>query len=335
MMRQRRKPFSAHIKSGPWQLWLFAAAFLLLTTVFPPFSALASEGLSSVRGAAVSAGAGPIAAGAAPAPVSVASDLASGKERVFDGAGLFQEKEKEAMEEAIASMREEMNMDVVIVTTADAEGRSAGQYAENFYVDGNFGTGKDYSGVLFLIDMDNRELYIAPVGTMNRFLTDKRWNAILDDAYAGASAGEYGASAEAFLSGVRKYYAAGIPGGQYNYDRDTGKISVYRSIRWYEAAVALAVALFAASVPCISVLHRYSMKKERDRAENYLKAYRADCSFQFSANADHLINKTVTHVIIPRNNSGGGRSGGGGSSSGRSTTHSSGGRSFGGGGRKF
>ena len=77
------------------------------------------------------------------------------------------------------------------------------------------------------------------------------------------------------------------------------------------------------------------MKKERRQAENYLKAYRADCRFRFSANTDNLVNKTVTHIVIPKNTSSGHSGGGGGSSSGRSTTHSSGGRSYGGGGRKF
>lgn len=266
---------------------------------------------------------------------SESGDLADGTTRVFDGAGLFTESERTSMEEEIASMRRDMNMDVVIVTTDDAEGKTAENYSEDFYINGNFGTGKEYSGVLFLIDMDNRELYLTPVGTMNRFLTDKRWNSILDDAYEGASNGDYAASAQVFLDGVRKYYAAGIPGGQYNYDRDTGKISVYRSIRWYEAVIALAVALAAAIGPCAAVMNRYAMKKEHRQAGNYLKAYRADCSFRFSANTDNMVNKTVTHVIIPKNNSGGGHSGGGSSSSGRSTTHSSGGRSFGGGGRKF
>lgn len=266
---------------------------------------------------------------------SETGDLADGKTRVFDNAGLFTESERASMEENIASMRKDMNMDVVIVTTDDAEGKTAESYSEDFYINGNFGTGKEYSGVLFLIDMDNRELYLTPVGTMNRFLTDKRWNSILDDAYEGASNGDYAASAQSFLDGVRRYYAAGIPGGQYNYDRDTGKISIYRSIRWYEAVIALAVALAAAIGPCAAVMSQYAMKKERRQAGNYLKAYRADCSFRFSANTDNMINKTVTHVIIPKNNSGGGHSGGGSSSAGRSTTHSSGGRSFGGGGRKF
>lgn len=264
------------------------------------------------------------------------SASSSEETRVFDGAGLFSAQEIENFESQIQALRNEMNMDVVLVTASSAEGKSAQEYAEDFYINGGYGTGKEYSGVLFLIDMDNRELYILPVGVMNRFLTDKRWNAILDDAYDGASNGDYNASVESFLNGVEQYYKAGIPGGQFNYDKETGNISVYRSIRWYEAAFAFFVALFAAGISVNAVKAQYSMKKERGRAANSLLAYRADCQFMCTEQEDMLINKAVTFVMIPRN-PGGGRGGGGGdfSSGGRSTTHSSSGRTMGGGGRKF
>lgn len=264
------------------------------------------------------------------------SAAGSGETRVFDEAGLFSGEETDELETQIQSLKQEMNMDVVIVTTDEAGGKSAGGYAEDFYIDGGFGVGKDYSGVLFLIDMDNREIYILPVGNMNRFLTDERWNAILDDAYDAVSTMDYGACVQSFLTGVARYYEAGIPGGQYNYDKETGKISVYRSIKWYEAALAVLVGLIAAGVSCVGVVRQYSMKKERGSAKNSLMAYRADCQFRYSDQAENLVGKTVTHVIIPRNN-GGGRGGGGGgfSSGGRSTTHSSSGRTMGGGGRKF
>ena len=255
--------------------------------------------------------------------------------RVYDDAGLFSQEETERFETQIQAMRKEMNMDVVIVTTDQAGGKTAGEYAEDYYISGSFGVGKDYNGVLFLIDMDNREMYILPVGTMNRFLTDKRWNSILDDAYNEISSQNYGACAQSFLDGVTKYYRAGIPGGQYNYDKETGKISVYRSIRWYEAALAALVGLMAAAIACGGVVSRYSMKKERGWARNSLMAYRAGCQFRYSDQSDNLINKTVTFAIIPRNQGNGGHGGGGLSSGGRSTTHTSSGRTMGGGGRKF
>ncbi|WP_313153810.1 TPM domain-containing protein [Lacrimispora sp.] len=259
----------------------------------------------------------------------------SGEKRVYDEARLFSREETEALESQIQALRKEMNMDVVITTTDRAGGKTAGEYAEDFYIRGAFGVGKDYSGALFLIDMDNREIYILPVGKMNRFLTDKRWNSILDAAYEEVSGQNYVACAGSFLDGVAKYYKAGIPGGQYNYDKETGKISVYRSIRWYEAALAALIGLIAAAAACGGVTSRYSMKKERGGARNSLMAYRANCQFRYSDQYDHLVNKTVTFMIIPRNQGNGGNGGGGFSSGGRSTTHTSSGHTMGGGGRKF
>ena len=268
---------------------------------------------------------------------SQGQEKGSGEKRVFDEAGLFSGEEAGELETEIKSMREDMNMDVVIVTTEDAGGKTAAEYAENFYIDGDFGTGKDYSGALFLIDMDNREIYILPVGAMNRFLTDERWNAILDDAYNEISQKEYRACAQSFLNGVTQYYKAGIPGGQFNYDKETGEVSVYRSIRWYEAALALLIGGAVAAAACGGVAAQYSMKGTRILAKNTLMAYRGISRFQYSNQTDDLINKTVTHVFIPPSNKGNGGGGGGGgfSSGGQSTVHTSSGRTMGGGGRKF
>lgn len=257
------------------------------------------------------------------------------EQRVFDDAGLLSQEEKSAFEDRISSMRDEMNMDVVVVTTEDTGGKSAKEYAEAYYIDHNYGVGSDYRGVLFLIDMDNREIYLLPVGKMNRFLTDNRWNAILDASYEAVSKQDYAGSVDDFLDGVIKYYHAGIPGGQYNYDKDTGIIRIYRSIRLYEALFALGTALLIAGLSCMGVVHSYSMKKERSRGNSYLKAYRGESQFAYYNQTDHLLHKTVTHMIIPRNNNNQGGGGGGLSSGGRSTTHSSSGRTMGGGGRKF
>ncbi len=184
-----------------------------------------------------------------------------------------------------------------------------------------------------LFSQEEMEALETQIRTMRK---DKRWNSILDSAYDEVSSQNYGACAGSFLDGVTKYYRAGIPGGQYNYDKETGKISVYRSIRWYEAALAALIGLIAAAVACGGVTSRYSMKKERGWARSSLMAYRANSQFRYSDQFDHLVNKTVTYMIIPRNPGNVGRGGGGGfSSGGRSTTHTSSGRTMGGGGRKF
>lgn len=264
------------------------------------------------------------------------ADRTDQDQRVFDDAGLFTGSETEAMETEIAALQKKMKMDVVVVTADDTGGKTAVEYADDFYDYGMFGTGKDYNGLLFLIDMDNRELTISTSGIMRRYLTDKRIESMLDGIYEYASQADYAGCVEQFLADTLKYYNKGIQAGQYLYDVETGKISIHRSIRWYEWLLALGVSLFTAFSACISVQRKYSMKLEQRQASNYNLAYRANCSFAMENQSDNLVNKYVTQAIIPKTTSSGGGSGGRSGGSGRSSVHrSSSGRSHGGGSRKF
>lgn len=258
-------------------------------------------------------------------------------QRLFDEAGLLSGAEQERLEDALADCRKKTGMDVSAVTAYNDGARSAMEYADDYYDYNDFGTGKDKSGVLVLIYMDapgrrGGECWISTSGNMIRILTDKRVDLILDDMYDYLGIQDYYGAVLAFTRDIEYYVDKGIQAGQYNYDTETGEISIYRSIRWYEAAFAvIAPAMIAGSV-CLGIKGRYSMKQsDRERA-NSLLAYRADAKYRFGDVNDILLNKFVTSAPIPRGGSGSGGSG----SSGRSSTHrSSSGRSHGGGGRRF
>lgn len=259
---------------------------------------------------------------------------AGAEARVFDRAGLLSAQEAEDLEHLVSDLRDRMKMDVVLVTTDDAGGRDSRSYADDFYDDNGFGTGSDASGVLFLIDMDNREIYISTAGKMIRYLTDKRVESILDNCYDYMADGDYFGAMNQFLKDVGHYYQNGIQSGQYNYDEETGRRSVYRSIRWYEALIAVTAAAVCAGGACLNVVNSYGMKRERKHALGTMMAYRADAKYAMGVRNDILRDTSVSRSIIVRSSSGSGSSGR--SSSGRSSTHSSSsGRSHGGGGRKF
>ena len=267
----------------------------------------------------------------------------SGQTRVFDQAGLFSETEIIQLEEKIAQCRKSTKMDVVIVSAyADGE-RSAEEYADDYYDYGGFGVGKKASGVLLLYYMDGPgqpggECYISTTGTMINMLTDERIESILDDVYGDLGNRDFAGAAEHFLEDVKAYVKEGVESGQYTYDRDTGEIVRYHSIRLYEVAIAVVIAGILAGSVCLDVKKRYAMKQSSREVSNSLQAYRADCAFHFSVAGDKMVNKYVRSVPIPRNTSSGsgGRGHSGSSSAGRSTIHtSSSGSSHGGGGRRF
>ena len=267
----------------------------------------------------------------------------SGQPRVFDQAGLFSETEIIQLEEKIAQCRKSTKMDVVIVSAyADGE-RSAEEYADDYYDYGGFGVGKKASGVLLLYYMDGPgqpggECYISTAGTMINMLTDERIESILDDVYGDLGNRDFAGATEHFLEDVKVYVKEGVESGQYTYDRDTGEIVRYHSIRLYEVAIAVVIAGILAGSVCLDIKKRYAMKQSSREVSNSLQAYRADCAFCFSVAGDKMVNKYVRSVPIPRNTSSGSRGRGhsGSSSAGRSTIHtSSSGRSHGGGGRRF
>ena len=249
-------------------------------------------------------------------------------------------EEAGALEERIAQCRKKTGMDVAVVTAYNDGSHTAREYADDFYDQNGLGTGRKASGVLFLIYMDSPgsyggESYVSTTGNMIRILTDRRIEQIQDDVAYSLRDLDYAGAAAEFLKDVEYYVDRGIQRGQYNYDTETGEISIYRSIRWYEGMFALLVSAGVAGSVCLGVKRRYSMEQtERERA-NSLLAYRADTKFAFGDSGDNLIRKFITSVPIPRptqNHS----PGGSGQSSGRSSTHrSSSGRSHGGGGRRF
>lgn len=265
----------------------------------------------------------------------------AGDVRVFDQAELFLEEEEEELQQAIDALREKMDMDAAVVTAEENPG-SAQAYADDFYEAHGFGTGSGHDGALLLIDMDNRELCISTQGKMVRYLTDSRIEAVLDDMYGYAAAGEYYQAAGVFVEDLEICFENGIAADQYNYDSETGKVSRYRSVRWYEALFALAAAAACGGFAVLGVVREYNMRDEESRMEaNFKLSYRKDSAFRLGSRVtDLLIGSYVTQQVIASQDrrSGSGRSGGSRSlsSGGRSTTHrSSSGRSHGGGSRKF
>lgn len=268
--------------------------------------------------------------------MTVAAESAPDKGSVYDQADLLSYDEEMELASQITELQSRMDMGLAIVTTDENSG-SAKDYANEFYEFYEVGIGSDYSGALFLIDMANGELWITTEGKMIRYLTDDRIEELLDDTIEYAYESEFYEAAEAFLAGVEAYYEAGIESGQYNYDTETGEVSRYKSIRWYEVLIALIISGAVAGGAVLMVLFEYNMKDNTSKmSANFKLSYRKDSGFALdNILADVLLGSYVTRTAIRTQNSN--RSGGGGSSSaGRSSTHrSSSGRVHGGGGRKF
>lgn len=249
---------------------------------------------------------------------------------VYDQADLLTTEEEAELQSLAETFAGSWNMNFLVVTTDDAEGKSSMEYADDFY-DARFPESSEEDGMLYLIDMDNREIYLSTCGQAIRYLTDSRIDWILDEAYDEVANGDYYGTFAAFFEETEYYLNQGIPADQYNYDTQTGERDYYydsyekpKRITLIEFVIALVAALAAAGGTAGFITAKYQLKFEDFHYDAY-----TDSDVNLSVKQDHLVNKFVTHRRVPKNN---GHSGGGS----RSSVHrSSGGRSHGGGGRRF
>ncbi|MDR7870855.1 MAG: TPM domain-containing protein [Tissierellaceae bacterium] len=252
-----------------------------------------------------------------------AGDVFAEKILVIDNANLMTEDEILDLNLRANALSEEFNMDIVMVTTNDTEGKTSREFADDFFDYNGYGVGPNYDGILFLIDMDNREAYISTTGIAIRYLTDVRIESILDVVFDnGMGQGNYYGAALGFLEGTEHYLQSGIPSDQYNEPED---VPVENKLTLTDIFIAIIGGL---GVGVVFVLSTKSQYKFRKMGNPY--SYRSNSIVHFQGNEDRLINSFVTHRIIPKTTNTPK------STTGRSTTHrSSSGRSHGGGGRKF
>ncbi|WP_449540156.1 TPM domain-containing protein [Ferdinandcohnia sp. Marseille-Q9671] len=251
-----------------------------------------------------------------------ANAIFANTEAIFDQADLFTEQEKIELQEQATSLSEQFQMDIRIVTTFDSEGKSARQYASDFYDSHGFGYAGTQDGVLYLIDMDNREVYIFTRDRIVDYFPDVTVEEILDHVYPFLTEEAFGESAKAFLSYLETTMNAGIPEGSTssggyaqsdNYTSYTEATSDGELLK--ELLLYLAIGI-AAGVISVGVMAMYNRGRATTTANTYLESN----SFTVTNKMDRHYNTRVTQQKIQRNNnngggssfSGGGRSGGGG-----------------------
>ena len=263
----------------------------------------------------------------------VGLDASAETKYVYDQADLLTDEEEQEFQSYAESMKDIWKMNFMVVTTDDAEGKSSMEYADDFY-DSHFPEESEVDGMLYLLDMDNREIYLSTSGLAIRYLTDDRVESVLDAAFEYVADGDYYGTFQAFFDASEKFLNKGIPKDQYNYDVETGEIDYYEEsedlsspmrIDIYEFVLSFFAGLLPAGITVLIVKASYRLKRRKDLEYD---AY-TDSEISLSVKSDRLINSFITQrrIVDDDHDSG---------SSGRSSTHSSSsGSSHGGGGRSF
>ncbi len=262
-----------------------------------------------------------------------------GKDRdplVVDQADLFSAKDEKRLLQKAEDLSAQYKMNLVIVTASstrlseDERDKSdsiwARDYADDFFDYHQYGE----DGVLFLISLSPRQVWISTTGTGIKLLTDKRIEHMLDEIfkYADLSNGDYAMSPYIFLDQMEVNLKSG-------WSEEGVSPNDKLLKKRYVTAVELKRALLLAAAIClwfyISNRLRYASKPIPDI---YDVKKRAALS-QLAVNDNFLTRESSTRKISTGSGGGGGGGGSSGGGGGSSSHSGSSGGSHGGGGRGF
>lgn len=252
---------------------------------------------------------------------------------VVDNAGLLSPEETGELTRKIQTLRSELELEIVIVTTYGTGGKNVQQYADDFYDINGYGWGSENTGILLLLDMEAREWYMSTCGEAIYIFTDYGLEELGDAILPWLSDGEYYQAFEIWLDELEYYvdaYRTGIPVDGYvppdEYESPYGD-EIYHyddhvGIRVRPFPVALVIGLVAAVIAILVMRGKMNTAKLQCGAVDYLK----DGSFHLRQRSDMFLYSRVSRRAKPKNNGSGG---------GSSVHRSSGGASHGGRGGRF
>ena len=260
----------------------------------------------------------------------------SGNPLVVDQAGLLSNSEVQTLENRAASISLAHGCEVIILTVNGTGGKSPRDYADDYYVDHDYGFGTDRSGIMLLLDMEERDWYIATRGIAIDAFHDDPTDFLVSRFLSDLSNGSYYDAFRTYQNYSERFlgvFDQTLP--QQEIDELNQEYSDYvngtESKPNYVRKGILSVVLGSLAGFLPVGIQKSSLKTVRKRRD--AAGYARQGSLNLNVNRDvYLYSNVTSHVIQRQTTNGGGHS----ISSGSSSTHThSSGATFGGHGGKF
>lgn len=243
---------------------------------------------------------------------------AAGKKSVIDDAGLIKASDEKELNKKIKNIQKD-KFDVVILTVRSLDGKSAQDYADDYYDNNDYGFDSEKSGVLFLVSKGDRKYHISTKGAGIKAFTDYGIGRIKEEIRPYLSDGDYFNACDEFLNITKDFVKAYKDGTPYDTDNPYNEEIDYVILEVIALVIAFVIALISVGIMRL----RMNTAKPKGTAMEYIKKG----SFKLTSEKDIFMYSTVTKTAKPKDND---------NSAGGSTTHvSSSGSEHGGGGGSF
>lgn len=244
--------------------------------------------------------------------------------RLQDDAALLSSDEYNEVLSRLDELCERQSFDVVIHTTEDMDGYSSVvAYADDYYDYNGYGYGEDRDGIILVVAMNTRDLYISTCGFGITAFTDYGIDTLLDDVKGYFSDGDYYGGFCSFISEADEYITSAKNGSPYDINDGDYYYSSERSgffnFTWLMASLIMGL------VCALIIVGTMKAQLKTVRPALAAGSYVRKDSIKVKSDRDIYLYRNVSRTEIVRE-----------SSSGGSSTHvSSSGTTHGGGGTKF
>ena len=234
--------------------------------------------------------------------LAVSVSAKSSSDLLVDGADLLTTTEKADLLALLNETSDEMDCDIVVVTTPSLGLKTERDFADNFYDQNGYGRGESgQDGVLLLVSMEERAWYVSTCGKCIQ-MVDR--DTVGDRIVSDLSSGLYADAFAAYAKTVKREI-----------------IHETSFFNWTRVGVALFIGFIIALIVVSSMKAKLKSVRFQPAANNYLKPG----SLNVTLAQENFLYNTVTRTARPKESS----------SSGGGSHMSSGGVSHGGGGGHF
>lgn len=262
--------------------------------------------------------------------------------RVDDAADLFFDSEEVTIGDSLVEFSLETGYSAVVLTTDYADGKSSQEYADDYFDNLILSEGWEEKGILFLIDMDNREVCISTMGECIEvyagsidYIIDSGFDELADGYYSDCIISMIDAAFECSQSIPEDDYY-----GDYYDDEYYGDYPIsdggYYGDNYYQPSddsfsisnmlICIVISVVIAAISVFAVKSGYKNMGKGDEFDA------DDVNLELTGSNDTVVSRNVITTRVPKNNN---HNRPGGLSGGSVSHHSSGGFNHGGGSRKF
>lgn len=229
-------------------------------------------------------------------PVLAEESSKVSKDYVVDNADLLTQTEENELSEKLQDISDELQFDVVVVTTNSIGSKTATEYADDYFDYNGYGRGSNNDGALFLVDMGDRKWAISTSGYGIEAIVDSALDDMEEEIVPYLKSGDYDGAFNEFADLTYDIVNDAKNGKSYS-NSTTSTIKNHKNI-----GTNLIVAFSIGAGISLIIILVYRSKLKPVKFQKEAKEYIVPGRFNLRRSDDVFLYFNITKVPIPKNN---------------------------------